>query len=68
MSDTNEPKYERDKIYTINVSELIPNPQQPRQYFDENEIKALAKSIETDGLLFRQPTRCYFRGKKVTGL
>lgn len=51
MSDTNEPKYERDKIYTINVSELIPNPQQPRQYFDENEIKALAKSIETDGLL-----------------
>ena len=44
MSDTNEPKYERDKIYTINVSELIPNPQQPRQYFDENEIKALAKS------------------------
>ena len=22
MSDTNEPKYERDKIYTINVSEI----------------------------------------------
>ena len=51
MSDTNEPKYERDKIYTINVSELIPNPQQPRQHFDENEIKALAKSIKNDGLL-----------------
>lgn len=51
MSETNEPKYERDEIYTINVSDLIPNPQQPRQHFDENEIKALAKSIETDGLL-----------------
>ena len=51
MSETNEPKYERDKVYTINVSDLIPNPQQPRQHFDENEIKALAKSIETDGLL-----------------
>ena len=51
MSETNEPKYERDKVYTINVSDLIPNPQQPRQHFDEDEITALAKSIETDGLL-----------------
>ena len=30
---------------------MITNPQQPRQHFDENEIKALAKSIETHGLL-----------------
>ena len=51
MSNTNDPKYERDKIYTINVSELIPNPQQPRQHFDEKEITALAESIENDGLL-----------------
>ena len=51
MSETNDLKYERDKVYTIKVSDLIPNPQQPRQHFDENEIKALAKSIETDGLL-----------------
>ena len=51
MSDTNDLKYERDKIYTIKVSDLIPNPQQPRQHFDENEITALAESIENDGLL-----------------
>ena len=51
MSETNEPKYERDGIYTINVSDLIPNPQQPRQHFDEKEITALAESIENDGLL-----------------
>ena len=51
MSETNDLKYERDKVYTIKVSDLIPNPQQPRQHFDENEIKALAKSIKNDGLL-----------------
>jgi len=51
MSDTNDQKYVRDKVYTINVDDLIPNPQQPRQHFDENEIKALAESIRNDGLL-----------------
>jgi len=51
MSETNDLKYERDKVYTIKVSDLIPNPQQPRQHFDENEITALAESIENDGLL-----------------
>ena len=65
MSETNDLKYERDKVYTIKVSDLIPNPQQPRQHFDENEIKALAKHYLH---LFRWPTRCYFRGKKVTRL
>lgn len=51
MSETNEPKYERDEIYTINVSDLIPNPQQPRQHFDEKRNKSSCKkSIETDGL------------------
>ena len=51
MSDTYDPKYEHDKVYTINVDDLIPKPQQPRQHFDENEITALAESIENDGLL-----------------
>ena len=54
-SGTNNLKYERDKVYTINASELIPNPQQPRQHMDENEISALAESIKTDGLLTLPP-------------
>ena len=51
MSETNNLKYEIGKVYSINVSDLSPNPQQPREHFDENEIKALANSIKTDGLL-----------------
>ena len=37
-------KYEVGKVYSINVSELKPNPEQPRKYFDEDEIKALVNS------------------------
>ena len=51
MSETNNLKYEIGKVYSINVSDLTRNPQQPREHFDENEIKALANSIENDGLL-----------------
>ena len=51
MSETNDLKYEIGKVYSINVSDLTRNPQQPREHFDENEIKALANSIENDGLL-----------------
>ena len=39
-------KYEVGKVYSINVSELKPNPEQPRKYFDEDEIKALAADIK----------------------
>ena len=42
-------KYEVGKVYSINVSELKPNPKQPRKYFDEDEIKALAADIEKMG-------------------
>ena len=43
--------YEVGKTYTLNVSELKPNPQQVRQHFDEDKLNALAESIEKDGLL-----------------
>ena len=51
MSESLNSKYEIGKVYPINVNELQPNPEQPRKYFDEDEIKALAADIEANGLL-----------------
>ena len=49
MSESLNSKYEIGKVYPINVNELQPNPEQPRKYFDEDGIKALAADIEANG-------------------
>jgi ParB family chromosome partitioning protein len=33
------------------ISDVIPNPNQPRKYFDDDEVKELAASIEKHGIL-----------------
>ena len=35
----------KEEIIEIDISELRPNPYQPRKYFDENKINELALSI-----------------------
>lgn len=40
-------------LLTIRVDEIDANPEQPRKFFDDADIEALAKSIETHGL--KQP-------------
>ena len=35
----------------LNISDIKPNHQQPRSYFDDNSIKELAESIKEQGLL-----------------
>lgn len=40
-----------DKIVDINISDVHPNPFQPRKSFDENKLNELANSIITHGLL-----------------
>ena len=46
---------EKDDInegnFTLNISDIKPNLQQPRSYFDNNSIKELAESIKGQGLL-----------------
>lgn len=37
-------------LLMLNPRELRPNPQQPRQYFDEENLQELAESIRNDGL------------------
>ncbi|MBN2721361.1 MAG: ParB/RepB/Spo0J family partition protein [Campylobacterales bacterium] len=39
------------KIEDINVSLVVPNPYQPRKYFDENALRELSESIKQHGLL-----------------
>ncbi|MBB5142297.1 ParB/RepB/Spo0J family partition protein [Desulfovibrio intestinalis] len=59
MSEPLNRKYEIGKVYPININELQPTPEQPRKYFDEGEIKALAADIEANGLLQNITFTCH---------
>jgi ParB family chromosome partitioning protein len=41
----------KDRIRDLDMSKIIPNPDQPRTYFDENEITGLAESINAVGII-----------------
>ena len=45
----------KDKAHTsvvqLTLEKLVPNPGQPRKYFDENELNELADSIKTYGII-----------------
>lgn len=38
------------KLVTLRLDDVTPNPDQPRQHFDEEELQQLAQSIKDDGL------------------
>lgn len=64
MPEYQNQEYETNKMYTINVSNLNPNPKQPRKYFNEDEIKALAADIKANGLLQNITFTCH-EGKLI---
>ena len=64
MSESQSREYEINKMYTIKVSDLNPNPKQPRKYFNDDEIKALATDINANGLLQNITFTCH-EGKLV---
>jgi len=39
------------ELFSIPVEDIVPNPDQPREDFDQVEIKSLAESIKTHGLV-----------------
>lgn len=41
----------RERIIEIELDKIVPNPDQPRTSFDENEIMGLAESISSVGLI-----------------
>lgn len=42
---------EQERIQQLSVSDLIPNPDQPRQYFDKEGIEQLSSSIKQYGVV-----------------
>ena len=46
-------KYHKNELLDneLNISDIKPNLNQPRSYFDDNSIKELANSIKEQGLL-----------------
>lgn len=40
-----------NKLDTININDIAPDPSQPRQSFDENKLEELAQSIDEYGLM-----------------
>lgn len=75
-----EVNYDDYQVNRIKVSEIRPNPFQPRKYFDENALSELAASIESQGvfqpILVRKTIIGYeiisgerrFRASKIAGL
>lgn len=50
--DTTAEEDERvSDLRTIDINDIIPNPDQPRRTFDENKLEELAKSIKEQGVL-----------------
>lgn len=43
--------YEKGKLYQLPLTRLIPDPEQPRKFFDEQSLAELAASIASHGVL-----------------
>lgn len=46
-----EGKESESKLREMDISQIVPNPEQPRKVFDEEALKELAESIKNQGLL-----------------
>ncbi len=65
MGDFTEESQENSPYKTLPIYKIEPNPDQPRQDFDEEELAALAESISVHGLLqplaVREMTSGYYQ-------
>ena len=51
LSTSNSNKENNNGIQKINISQIIPNPSQPRKNFKDAELKELSSSIQNQGLI-----------------
>ena len=51
LSTTNNKTDSSNGIQKINISQIIPNPSQPRKNFKDGELKELSSSIKNQGLI-----------------
>jgi ParB family chromosome partitioning protein len=54
-----------DKVIEISLSQLRPNPYQPRKSFDEDSIKELAESIKQHGIIQPIIGRTVLKGYEI---
>lgn len=54
-----------DKVIEISLSQLRPNPYQPRKTFDEDSIKELAESIRQHGIIQPIIVRTVLKGYEI---
>ena len=51
LSSSNNNNENKNGIQKINISQIIPNPSQPRKNFKDEELKELSSSIKNQGLI-----------------
>ena len=51
LSTSNNNNKNNNGIQKINISQIIPNPSQPRKNFKDGELKELSLSIKNQGLI-----------------
>ena len=51
LSTTNNKNQTNDSVKKINISQILPNPSQPRKNFKNEELKELSSSIKNQGLI-----------------
>ena len=60
MTDSNTPAYVKGQLYNITLSDLHPDPNQPRKFMDPTALEELTASIKQHGvlepILFRKDT------------
>lgn len=50
-ASANATHHSQDEVIKIPVDNIVPNPSQPRYYFDENNLKDLSESIKEHGII-----------------
>ena len=51
LSTTSNKNETNNSVQKINISQIIPNPSQPRKNFKDEELKELSSSIKNQGLI-----------------
>lgn len=62
LGSSAEGRFQSEKLYSIAVDAIIPDPEQPRKQMDEEALSSLAESIRVHGIL--QPLLLQTEGEK----
>ena len=63
LGDFSDESLEKSAYQMLPIYKVEPNPDQPRQDFDEEELQALADSIEIHGIIHFHFSAVYFQDR-----